>query len=222
SPEKIVDQIHKFISDVQVFLEDPSKSQALQNSEVSTDSGWGNDLSSQADPELIQEFIEKHVSLMDELEARLLEAIQLQQLGNATSPEQQEIHRFVKGYLHNIKGDAGSVGLVGVEKVTHRLEDLLGASSVVELVDLLLEYRSWVLDVCSAWIEKRTPKILSEKFIASWRQGERVAANIASLCKEPQDVSTEACSSKKSDRAPYKLSGDFDILSEFIAEAQDH
>lgn len=200
-------------------------------------SDWGSDLGSNADHELIVEFIEKHCSLLDDYEARIMEAVNSAQVDPNFS--RVELDGFLKSYLHNIKGDAGSVGLTGVNTVTHMLEDKLLEVTSECLTDVLLAYKEWVLSVCSAYSQGIAPKELSESFIARYLQGSSLkvdsqiedSISLENITEtEPKVIEAVHQVEPVEDKPEqltfqpvvYTIAGDLEILSEFIVEAEDH
>lgn len=119
------------------------------------------EVSPEADPELLIEFIEKHNSLLEELDGVVSEFRFI--------PEEQrdeektdDFRRYVKGYIHSIKGDAGSVGLFGIERVCHHLEDLFTSFPIVQLLDQIIMTKEWLIQTNhsvaqqSDWVESST------------------------------------------------------------------
>jgi hypothetical protein len=156
----LIEKINQFVTAGQHFLQSPDL--AIFPNEVK-ETNWGDDLSQHADSELIVEFIEKHTLQFEEFEARLME---LAHSGNTFSPDKlEEERRYIKSYLHNIKGDAGSVGFLGIEKVTHKMEELVLASSPINIVDEVLAYKEWVLNVCKSYSAGNVSDELSKDFL---------------------------------------------------------
>ncbi|MCB0351990.1 MAG: Hpt domain-containing protein [Bdellovibrionales bacterium] len=185
-------------------------------------SNWAGDLAATADAELIVEFIEKHTSLLDDFEARILQEVDASEEGS-----EDELQGFLKSYLHNVKGDAGSVGLLGVEKVTHWCEDQLLDHGPKALTELLLAYKEWVLSLCKAYSEGSAPSEFALDFIECWK------GVVGNEKERPTDTEHERGETHPKEGQPvevpkpfqseeYSISGDTDILSEFLIEAEDH
>ncbi len=110
------------------------------------------DFAATYDGSFLGEYIEKHLSMLGDFEAAILDH---QVVYNDLSEEDKkeastELAQYCRRYLHNIKGDSGSIGLVGLEKLFHFLEDLLETSEVNGLIPLLLETKSWSVDYLNA------------------------------------------------------------------------
>ncbi|RMG43642.1 MAG: chemotaxis protein CheA [Candidatus Dadabacteria bacterium] len=212
--ENLIAALNEFATAAQAFTQDNTAGVFPHEKQ---ESPWKSDLSPEADEGLIIEFIEKHSTLMDDFEAAIVQIAQLNE-EERTSERLEEFRGYVKSYLHNVKGDAGSVGLSGIEKVTHFIEDILQDTAAEQIIDQLLEYREWVLNVLSAYSGGAVPEKLSDDFIAglSVESGENLKTGEGTEVEEPQSAESEA------ELEPYQLDGDPEILVEFIAEAKDH
>jgi two-component system chemotaxis sensor kinase CheA len=190
--------------------------------------------------EFLIEFIEKHTLMMEELEGWLVdyrtgESILTPEDKNLAS---EELQRQVKGYLHNVKGDAGSVGIYGIERVCHFIEDKLTDIPVVDAIDPILEFKAWALDCMKALSEQRGLPLASAQFIERigavmqvQRRSESTEtsefgenANLDLLAELMGDapLPEEANKASQDESAGYALEGDSTIFPEFVAEAEDH
>lgn len=122
------------------------------------------EVSPEADPELLIEFIEKHNSLLDELEGVVSEFRYLP-LEKRDAKKTEEFKRYVKGYIHSIKGDAGSVGLFGIEKVCHFLEDLFTSSEITDLFDQIILTKEWLIKINNSVTHQEQWEESSEDFM---------------------------------------------------------
>ena len=220
---KLVEELNAFVSAAQSYLQDPDA--AIFSNEKES-SPWGDDLSPQADDELIVEFIEKHTSLLEDYEAALLEAVGTDGTINPDSlTTMEELQAYLKGYLHNIKGDAGSVGLIGVQNATHYVEDALLERSPEQLIEQLLSYKEWLLSVLSAYSNGQAPACLSDGFLNNFRASLDLGASESASVGEVADSEHEASAApveKEFVAETYQISGDGEILVEFLTEAEDH
>ncbi|MCI5066677.1 Hpt domain-containing protein [bacterium] len=215
-----VQKIGTFVSDAQSSLE--AGRDLEQVDATSEASGWGEDLSDRADAELIVEFIEKHTSLLEEFSAAILEKQECSDPG-----ELDEFQAFLKSYLHNLKGDAGSVGLSGVERVTHWVEDRLLEEGPLALTQTLLNYQLWVLSVCEAYSAGGAPEVLAEQFMLQNKKPDSGVENSEVATEPPSGEDAEVSEEQQSTPQgftpqSYEITGDSDILSEFLVEAEDH
>ena len=205
----LLQQLRAFSSEAQAFLRDPSS--VAFSAPADHQTNWGADLAPDFDRDLIGEFVSKHSLLLDEFELELLSA--------ATRVDSEEhteaLDRFVRAYLHNIKGDAGTVGLRGIADVTHQLESLLTNRSALRSTEQLVSYKEWVSQCLQACSKGEGPPELSPEFIVRLQQSMTAAA--AGL--PPKEHSPAATAAET--RA-YAMTGDTEVLSEFLSEAEDH
>ena len=87
------------------------------------------------DQEFLAEFIEKHSLLLEDFEGEL---VSFRFKTDRTDGDIANLRQYCRKYLHNIKGDAGSIGLQGIERVTHILEDVAETLDFNQLIDTLL------------------------------------------------------------------------------------
>lgn len=172
------------------------------------------------DPEFVSEFIERHATLMEELEG---EVAAFRFRTDITEDDKQKFEQYIKKYLHNVKGDAGSIGLNGIERVTHELEGLISDRGAIALFDQILGYKEWVKSCIDSLLGQPVKVKSSAEVIKNFSKdsSEVLASQQASL---DNTVEVSASSSLK---APvvlktYQMSADIDIFSEFAAEATDH
>jgi len=177
---------------------------------------WGIDIGSNFDTDLIQDFIDTHPLKLDEFELELVEAAQ----GRADSPE--DVDRKAKAYLHNLKGDAGTVGLNGIERVTHRVEDEFQRRSALSMLEPLREFKEWAITTVKQAAAKQDPHETSEQFIQ--RFAALVSSDIAAESEAQQSESPPVATAPdaKFSSTQYTLSGEADVFVEFKAEAEDH
>lgn len=196
--------LNEFVAKAQHYLRAPDEVHFTPKTDSGDEGGWGDDLGEFFDKELVEEFVGKHTLALDDFESELLNA------ANAETGDNPELDGWVKGYLHNVKGEAGTVGLAGVAKVTHHVEDLVVKNSAVELLDQLFLYRAWLLDCMQAVSEGRAPKKLSQDFLT---EIENESSEETSLPSEKEE---------SAEQEKYKVEGDLEVLGEFIVEAEDH
>lgn len=203
------------------------------------------DLGPALDRSFLVEFIECHTVLLDEFEGTLLEF-----QNNQGDPD--ELTVAVKRYLHNLKGDSGSIGLLGIERVCHAIEDFLEHNSASTFVAQLITFKEWVVSCLKAYAQGARQEVGSAQFLSkvSLNSAEKIFANGAStthsLPHEPNSVpkstapATSPTSSPTSPKVPtalratdtpptpagepstYVLTGEKDILVEFANEAEEH
>ncbi len=193
----------------------------------------GVELGPNYDQDFVAEFIERHSLAMDELEG---EVANYRFKSQPSSEERDEFAQYVKKYLHNVKGDAGSIGLVGIEKATHALEDLIANKGVGSVLNEILAYREWVKTCVDTLTGKRQGAEPSSIIITQFRSAsaeetvkaehtppppQAAAAQTAATIAQPQQATTQHNHPAKA-ATRYRITADSEIFSEFTAEALDH
>lgn len=166
----------------------------------------------QIDPRFLTEFIETHLLSLEEFEGQLADVIREQ--ANADSDT------AIKRYLHNVKGDAGSIGLHGVERVCHMLEDAMTTRSAKLLLSELSAFRGWLGAALGAFRSGKQEPQSAHEFIET-----QLSALLQQPIKadEPQvTISAPEAAPNKPSAGTYPLTGEFDVLIEFATEAEEH
>jgi chemotaxis protein histidine kinase CheA len=257
-----LDLLNSFVSTLQNYLQTPER--AVFPNEQPKSSSEGNDLGEYFDPEFLVDFIEKHSMMLDELEGKIVDYRFAEDRSN--EQKTKDFNSFVKGYLHNIKGDAGSIGLVGIEKTTHDFEEVLLTQPACELLDQLITYKEWVQSCISAYSAGKNPPELSSSFIPRLLQDcsagaaskqtqsgktapskedeikkmllEQIEQEFGGQSKPAQNEDEDlkaallaqieaefgpaAPKEESSELETYQISADAELISEFVAEAEDH
>ncbi len=209
----MIDKIHAFISEAQALLDNPNRA----NQQDNVTNNWDGDLSTTLDRELVTEFIEKHSSLLEEFEAQTIEQL------NSDAETFEEFLAAAKSYLHNIKGDAGSVGLLGVQVATHAMEDRLIEDRSRASLERLLHYKEWLALVIKAYINGTIPQVLAPQFINQINGAKAAPPSKAQEhVQSDQALTTSDHASHAFVPERYQLSGDMEILNDFLVEAEDH
>ncbi len=214
--EAFFSELSKFITNAATFVEDPTKC----SFEAESQSGQSlKETNGKVDPVFLTEFIETHTSQIEELESMLLEF----EFGD-NDPSLQET--AIKRYIHNIKGDAGSVGLIGIEKTCHLVEDTLVSNSAKNLVGQLMMFKEWLSDCVKRFAKGEEPQEGSADFIKRFQaacnwNGSSIASSppLSPTLSKVESKSEEAASALP---AEYMITGEKDILQEFAAEAEEH
>jgi len=147
------------LNSLKSYLNDP-ESTLLPNETVLpvVQIGRSEDLGECFCQEFMIDFVEQHSVLLERFEASVAGSDYLEPSGV------EELDRKIKSYLHTLKGDSGTIGLTGIEKICHQLEDMLEEQSANEIADQLLNFRVWVESTAIAILNEREPDISSSKF----------------------------------------------------------
>jgi two-component system chemotaxis sensor kinase CheA len=198
--------INEFASTAGQYLEGAGDAKFANEKDGSASGLSHPDLAESLDTSFLVEFIETHKPKLDELEVMLVD-----------EDLQAERDTGVKRYLHNLKGDSGSIGLVGVERACHKLEDSLQETSTNEMVGDLLQFKEWVVECLDALAAGKLPLRSETDFFAG------LAADVDTIVAVPVVQLSQPSPAKAEDKFErYSLSGESDILLEFAAEAEEH
>jgi len=160
------------------------------------------DLSPELDAKLIAEFIEKHSSLLEEMEGNIMAQLDG---GSAIAPE--DFLRQLKGYIHNLKGDAGSVGVLGMERACHVIEDILPTCKPRALIEPLLDFKAWASTALTALASNKPLPESSTSFLERFRR----------ICAEASETQTALASSTNGSNLPPEAN--LALLAELMGEA---
>ena len=165
-------------------------------------------VSGMVDDVIFKAFIEQQESVFPDLEGAILG---YEKDGNAES-----LNSF-KRMLHTMKGEAGVMGIVAVEKMCHAVEDYILSGKEIQ-VDLLLEAKDWLeraVSSCKNGTEPENPAKFIEKLISNSGSASAVAevaapvAPVAPPVMEQQHVTAINIS-------------DAEMARDFVNEAQEH
>ncbi len=205
--------------------------------------GCSSELRVDVDQSLLVEFIERHIQGIEEFEAELLEAVTSGVVDlDPSAEEAQQAARSINRYIHTLKGDAGSVGIIGIERACHRLEDLLVESGPLAAIDPMLSFCKWVSGCIDAFSAGSCPAEKSSSFMERLAKEFEACSSVS--CDEPvassnQDTGlpeyanldllaelmgeTESAKPEEEDMdQSYQMEGEPELVAEFIAEAEDH
>ena len=230
------DSLSRFVQAVQTVMQNPSAPFEAEGISSSATRKSHPDFASNIDQELLIEFIEKHTSGLDEFEALLLES-------NRDDTDFVEVSKVARGYIHNIKGDAGSLGINGIEKVCHYIEDKIDENGVKGIIEPLLIFKEWA----ASWVQCMAKGDYSgesaESFMKTFAQaleecgaGDQkeavitpvsTSSNDSDLSGANLDLLAELLADNKEEAprntdAEYPIEGDPEVFTEFVAEAEDH
>lgn len=168
------------------------------------------------DEEFLPEFISKHNLLLEEFEAAVLDFKFKTKHDKKNSVE--TFGNYVKSYLHGIKGEAGVVGLSGIEKVTHTLEDMLSSQVIDGLLDELVNYKEWLWQCLAAFSKNVIPNVTSEQFL------ELLLINTGAVKEDVKAVVAHSAPINHNDATgeSYVIQATQEVLAEFIAEATEY
>ncbi|MBU8920394.1 MAG: chemotaxis protein CheA [Bacteroidales bacterium] len=124
------------------------------------DSGQGSDplvLPDWVDDSMMAEFVDTQRTQLDDIEEMLLDM----------DGEDEDSKKRLLGPLHTMKGEAGVVGLDGLSRLYHLLEDVVEAETDHErLLDILLKSKDWISRAFESYLSGRKPEQSFEELIS--------------------------------------------------------
>jgi len=219
--EAILSILGSFVSAAQAFVQGSENVQFPNEQEKS--GTINSEVSPDMDEDLLVLFIEKHTLALEEFEASIL-AFKYQVEKEGTD-ESETFNKSIKNYVHTLKGDAGSIGLIGIERVSHFLEDLFGSLGPSKRLDELIQFKEWVIASIEAFSSGTTPEVLSGQIIECLKDATDVCSDSALLeeVEAQKNEEVEEAEEPTSTKAEtYTLVADPVMINEFAAEAEDH
>jgi two-component system, chemotaxis family, sensor kinase CheA len=166
------------------------------------------ELPANVDEAIFSDFINRQSAVLEEMEELVL---------FLEKDQNEEKFGQLRRLLHTVKGESAMLGLADVERLCHATEDALNECPVDQMVDSLLSVRDW-LDQTYANIRGEGPSPVSL---------EEIVARLPLAGSPPAPTQSAPASSfvqveDELDIEPLPLSADPDLLSDFIAEANEH
>ena len=157
------------------------------------------------DPVIFADFINRQDAVLEEMEQHIL---------GLEKPDWKESRAELRRTLHTMKGDAGMLGLIDVERACHQAEDALDLAHHGKLTDLLLGLMDWFSKLFAAYAGKGTMPGTVDPLLR--RLVQATVGNLGrDLCPpEPPEAVAE--------NKPMFFEGDPALLAEFINEAREH
>lgn len=173
------------------------------------------------DDELLVDFIEKHLTMMEEMEAELLDLRQFvhtEPSAAELNAAREEVNSSIKRYIHTVKGDAGVVGLHSIAKACHEIEDCFSHYVVADLVDPLLSLKEWSTKCMNALAHNQPYPESTDSFLA--RFSEECDSCVAALTNNPTspDDTPPQTSAQPVSITPEGIEINQELLAELLAE----
>jgi two-component system, chemotaxis family, sensor kinase CheA len=218
SSKDIFDLIKHYINSTNVILDQPASSIKPNGAIVQSHNSQNRDAS--LDRSFLPEYIETHLAHLEELEDWVLKF-------NTGNLNEESLVQSTKRYIHNLKGDSGSIGLLEMEMACHKIEDMISSVSSDTLSQILIHFKVWALNYMNAYANGTIPSILADAFIIELHA---IAQSVVGSTDTPK-VNTSSFTNHSSETkasvhtsisSSYLLSGEKDILVEFVGEAEEH
>lgn len=195
----------------------------------------GIEISPLVDERIVSEFVSRQSSALEDLESLILE---LESIDDAD--KKAELRRFV----HTLKGEAGLVGFMDMAEVCHAAEDTVDSYPTPEITDILLDVKDWLSRDFDAFLGKcaapERGKVLIDRLrneptgprkapATAPPDGAEPAPAVAPQAPPEEGVvdappaQAEAVGAEETGMSePRQLTGDPELLGEFVAEAMEH
>jgi len=156
------------------------------------------------DEEIYSDFLAERDGVLEQMESHLLVLEKV---------KDRETIADLRRIFHTLKGEAAIFELNDVANICHGTEDLIDSSGEELPIDKLLKIKDWLKDVFDALKNNHDMPQLHEQLFheTDAPQGETASA--------AQTVQHEEAPSQPVETA---MSGDIDLLLDFVSEAQEH
>ncbi len=171
----------------------------------------------QVDEEIYTEYLSQQGGTLQELESLIL-SLEQSNGGNVV--------RDLLGLLHTLKGESALMGLSDVEQLCHRTEDYLNEVKPDEAIDNMLSVKDWLQTAFNAYSGNGeaapVQKLLSQLGSTTNDAPQKAMDSVA--VEEKTATKTEAAieSMPVAEMQPQSITGDLDLLTDFINEANEH
>jgi len=201
----------------------------VNSSELAMGGGQMPSLPSNVDESIFKEFLSNCPGVLDDMETHVL---------TLEEPEEAQEKDALLRLLHTLKGESGLMGLVDIERLCHNAEDAIANRPAADITDLLLETKDWILRTVNAYSGKGDGAPPVDDLIARLLDNEPTSDNGSD--ESVSDSVTPPSPPESSDRddhgdgddgnddddetpqEPYPLTGDPELMGEFISEAFEH
>ncbi len=162
------------------------------------------ELPENVDPEIFQQFLMNQDSNLEEIEALLLS------LGNEID---RETVAELKRKIHTLKGEAGVLGLNDVQELCHLAEEGIEQGVDSDLIDNILSLKDWLKAKFDALSGRRVPPTFPSELKEEFLKGKKDASLAKSQGTEEKP---------KIHFEPKVLTGDLELVRDFVQEATEH
>jgi len=193
-------------SEVFEFQETPPESAA----EGGTSTAWKYERPPYVDDAILTEFLTRQDTELEELESDILA---IEQKGTP------EFLADLKRRFHTLKGESGLLGFPDIEKLCHAAEDLL-AEGGKPPIDLLLEVKDWIRRALDAVMGRGNYPESPDGLLVRLKNTPAGEATVPSPANQKSPADTQKAADVP--QQPKPLTGDLDLLRDFILEAGEH
>ncbi len=181
-------------------------------------------LPSYLDEDIFNEFINDQDNVLEKMESHLLVL--------EKGPNTDTLADLRRIY-HTLKGESAIFELKDIERLCHNTEDLIDANGHDIPIDKLFAVKDWFKDVFDA-LKNNTPMPEKNEIVNTIINPDEAGSATQSVKKDTVSDSAapavnespvpSAASAESVDTAPVmrEITGDIDLLSDFVSEAQEH
>ncbi len=207
------DLLNRFIDEVNQFIEQGKDMKFALDAEPAAAAKPA------IDRILLVEFGESHFPAITELESQLMSE------GN-----DEGVISHLKRYLHTLKGDAGAIGASDIERVCHVLEDRLQSQPFSASMGELFLFTEWFRQTLNELLEDKPLSCHGETFLkglgviqcGAKESTSTVSAEVTIFAAPPPAAAAEHEIERSQMPPAYTLTGEADLLIDFIVEAEEH
>ena len=158
------------------------------------------------DETIFAEFLARQDGVLEEVETAILS------LEHGPNPEAQGI---LARHLHTLKGETALLGLSELEHLCHAAEDVIERETATKVADRLLSLKDWFKQSFDAFAGKGEPPFPASEMMDTL-QGNPTAE------EKPVAPSAPAAAQRPPAPAGRLLSGDKELIADFVIEAAEH
>lgn len=163
------------------------------------------------DEEILADFLSRQTGVLQEMEVHIL---------NLEKGRNTDSHASLLHILHTMKGDAGFLGLVGVEQLCHSTENYLQSAMHPYDIETLLTVKDWLASTFVAISSGMHDNTLPTRLIDRLEMLGREQLEIPPEPAAPPAGGQAADAAGEPEKVP--LSADASLLAEFISESKEH
>lgn len=182
------------------------------------------ELPSYVDDAIFAEFLQRQDSVLEEVESALL------RLEQGASTEAMGV---LTRHLHTLKGEMALLGLSELERLCHAAEGVLESSPAQGALDGLFQFKDWLKRTFDSFSSKSPPPVESiEQMLERLESSGEVVSpavpedSFFTMDDEENDPNADEFDLKSVEELPAtesrELTGDRELIADFIAEATEH
>ena len=214
---RAVAALQEVVRDGRSFVEVGMPEELSESADGSGTKGLtGYRLPSHLDESILQEFLSRQESVMDDIEELILTFEKAEDEGKLAE---------LKRALHTLKGESALLGISDIETLCHATEDMLGAVRPSFAVDTLLTVKDWLAQAIACLSGGGDAPCDVAEVLGRLKE---TIASVGAEAPEAEPSEPAAAEEEAEESAlelpgePRYLEGDTDLLADFVSEARDH